>query len=91
MTVYVDSLSHRGWRLRGHLVRSSHMIADSISELHEMAKRIGMKRDWFQSNASTVHYDLTEKRRTEALKLGAVELDRLSFVQKIRELRNEPR
>lgn len=72
MTVYVDSLMSRGWKMRGHSVKNCHMFTDGdISELHEMAEAIGMKRSWFQDKR-VPHYDLREVRRNDAIKLGAV-------------------
>lgn len=83
MACYVDRCQNHGW----HLGPSCHLIADTEAELHELASAVGMKRSWFQGEASSPHYDLTERRRAAAVLLGAVELDRLSFVCKIRELR----
>jgi hypothetical protein len=82
MACYVDKLAHNGWRLGAN----SHLISDTLEELHELALRIGMKRAWFQPRSSP-HYDLTASRRAAAIKLGAVELDRSAFVAKIQELR----
>ena len=89
MGCYVDALAFRGWKLRGHQVASCHLIADTLDELHAMALAVGMRRAWFQAppKASTPHYDLTSSRRAEALKHGAVPLDRRAFVGKLRELR----
>lgn len=50
-----------------------HMWSDSPNELHTMAKKLGMKREWFQKHKLLPHYDLTPKRREKAIKLGAVE------------------
>lgn len=86
MSVYVDALLEYGWVLRGRSTRSCHMIADSESELHAMARAIGMRRAWFQPR-SFPHYDLTPDRRQKAVCRGAVELGRADFVGKMRELR----
>lgn len=82
MSCYVDRLAARGWRLG----ESCHLIADTLVELHDLARRIGLKRAWFQEK-STPHYDLTASRRARAVRLGAIELDRRGLVAKIRELR----
>lgn len=87
MSVYVDPLQNFGWKLRGRLVRSCHMVADTLDELHSMATKIGMKRLWFQDAVSAQHYDLVESRRQLAVSLGAIELDRTAFVAVIRRLR----
>lgn len=71
MTVYVDEF--RVWaptRIRCFRNGSCHMTADTLEELHAMAKRLGLKRAWFQQG-STPHYDLTEPKRARALELGA--------------------
>lgn len=91
MTVYVDTLMDHGWVLRGYRVKSCHMFTDQVdlTELHDMAARIGMKRSWFQPSppASSPHYDLTSRRRTAAVAAGAVEVDRYQA----REIRNQRR
>lgn len=81
--IYVDALINWGWRLGP----SCHLIADTLEELHEFAKSIGMRRAWFQDHGRLPHYDLTAARREKAVKLGAIELDRAGFVKKIKELR----
>lgn len=50
---------------------SAHMTADTLEELHAMARRIGLRRAWFQ-NGRVPHYDLTPARRQAALDGGAV-------------------
>lgn len=42
-----------------------------IESLHEFAKRIGMKREWFQDHPLAPHYDLSPARREAALSAGA--------------------
>jgi hypothetical protein len=85
MSVYVDSLMDWGWKYG----KSCHLMADTEKELHDFARQIGLKRNWFQTKSSP-HYDLTERRRKMAIALGAVEVSRQQAVeiwkrQKIRE------
>ena len=47
-----------------------HMVADTESELHEMAGRIGVARKWYQGD----HYDIALSKRAIAVSLGAVEI-----------------
>lgn len=61
----------------------SHMLADSIEELHAMADRVGLKREWFQSH-STPHYDLCQTKRALAIKFGATVISRREVVKLIR-------
>lgn len=90
MTVYVDQLN----RYNGGN-RWCHMIADTVDELHAMAERIHMKREWFQGMPEHFpHYDLMPRRRHWAINFGAVELGNRDFVRKMQELRdgiNKPR
>ena len=83
MAVYIDKLSDWGWR---HGL-SCHLIGDSVAELVEFAVSIGLRPEWFQPKSSP-HFDLTVDKRREAVRSGAVELDRRAFVGKLRELRN---
>ncbi len=51
----------------------SHLTTDSdVEELHQFAKRLGLKRSWFQHHELHPHYDLTPQRRIRALQAGAV-------------------
>jgi hypothetical protein len=65
-----------------------HLVSDtSFNELHEFAKRIGLKREWYQNKPPHPHYDLckripgTNKFTTsqtmikKAVKNGAIYLD----------------
>ena len=60
-----------------------HLTADSREELHEFAEKLGLKRSWFQPgnksgmakpgsfSAESWHYDVTERLRMRAIRLGA--------------------
>jgi len=54
-----------------------HMVAtESEEEFHQFAKKIGLKREWFQQpnedSKRRSHYDLTTKRKISwALEMGA--------------------
>jgi hypothetical protein len=63
--------------------RWCHMMADTIEELHAFAKRIGMRRDWFQGD----HYDLTPSRRAQALACGAIPVTARDLVKVRQRLR----
>jgi hypothetical protein len=81
MAVYIDSARNP----LGRMIMC-HMVADTIEELHEMADKIGMLRQWFQPY-SFPHYDVCLKRRGDALKAGAIEVDRRQLVAVMRRIR----
>lgn len=83
MAVYVDKAQNQFRRMV-----MCHMLADTLDELHAMAARLGLKREWFQSK-STPHYDVCLSKRRLAVKLGAVEIDRRKVVELARKLREE--
>ena len=83
MTVYVDRARH-GYRR----MVMSHMMADTVDELHAMADSIGLKREWFQPQSSP-HYDLCQAKRALAINAGAVEASRQQMVALIRKLRSQ--
>lgn len=82
MAVYVDSAN-----LKYRNMVMCHMIADTLPELHDMAKKIGMKKEWFQKDASFPHYDVPLFRKKKALELGAIEVNRREIALKMREIR----
>jgi hypothetical protein len=85
MAVYVDMQRNP---FRGMLM--CHMLADTESELHAMAARIGARREWYQKDASTPHYDIPVFRRADAIRYGAVEIGRRETVTIIRRIRANP-
>lgn len=81
MSVYVDPQMQCLRSAQWKWPTSCHMFADTLDELHAMAKRIGLRREWFQlSHGTFPHYDLNESRRAKAIAAGVIELDRRSAV-----------
>lgn len=73
MAVYVDDARIRARVGRLH-ARWSHLTADTDDELHAFASRLGLRRSWFQDHEDRLrrHYDVTDSKRLEAIRLGAV-------------------
>ena len=57
-----------------------HMVADSLEELHTMADRIGIRRQWFQDTRHP-HYDISKGKRHLAILAGAQEADERQVVE----------
>jgi len=80
MSVYVDSmqpsLKNKNWRYNSNC----HLVADDTRELHSFAKSIGLRRAWFQNHPRLPHYDLTQNKRRQAVKAGAIEIDNCQLV-----------
>ena len=87
MSVYVDEMmvcmQNRNWPYG----RACHLMADSVKELQAFARRLGLKRSWFQFKSNLPHYDLTSGMRSKAVRLGAVEIDRNKFIELMRKYR----
>jgi len=83
VAVYLDDSRNRFGRMI-----MCHMVADTLEELHEMADRIGMRREWFQPRSSP-HYDvcLTLSKRALAIRFGALEVDKAGLVEVVRRKR----
>lgn len=82
MSVYVDRLMTHpqpprepglAQRYFGNGKASCHLTADTLQELHEMAIKLRLKLEWFQAHPRHPHYDLTPKKREQAIRLGAQE------------------
>ena len=82
MPVYVDRACNHYRRMK-----MCHMIADTKQELHLTAYIIGVKRKWYQENASFPHYNICKAKRELAIKSGAIEVNRKELVLKMREIR----
>ena len=46
--------------------------ADELDSLHDFANRLGIKRSWFQDHSTHPHYDITARKRIQAIDQGAV-------------------
>lgn len=58
-----------------------------MEELHLFAESIGLKRSWLDNRPGgpIPHYDLTAKKRSLAVKKGAIEIDRNEMAKRVRE------
>ena len=72
MTVYVDDIRILA-TVGPYTSRWSHLFTDSedLTELHDFATSIGLRRSWFQDKATGVHYDVTDRLRHRAITAGA--------------------
>jgi hypothetical protein len=48
-----------------------HLMASTLDELYEFAKRIGLRREWFQDKLNHPHYDLLGSKKGLAFENGA--------------------
>lgn len=72
MTVYVDDMRRQA-RVGRLDARWSHLLADTTDELRAFATRLGLDPSWIQYAGDPLeHYDLTDGKRVEAIRLGAV-------------------
>ena len=90
MSVYVDNMQpvirNKNWRYN----KACHMVADSLSELHAMAKRLSLKRSWFQPGTPSLpHYDLTASKRQQAVRFGVIEITDEQLIEMLRERRKD--
>jgi Protein of unknown function (DUF4031) len=60
------------------------MYADTLEELHAMARQIGLKPAWFQDRINFPHYDLTASKRASAVQRGAMQSTRHHVVLHMR-------
>ena len=91
MTVYIDRLFKRSpknpqARKFGYLW--CHLLADSIEELHDFAKELGLKKIYYQ-HKPLGHYDLTPNKQKLALKLGAQKISTREYLVRLRTSRKE--
>ncbi|MFE3202888.1 DUF4031 domain-containing protein [Embleya sp. NPDC059237] len=92
MAVYVDEITDHthAARLKGlRHTHWSHLTADTRDELHAFAKRLGLKRSWFQNATNhRWHYDVVPSKRALAIRLGAVAIDRYRLAELMAERRS---
>ena len=81
MSVYVDDAYLPYGRMK-----MCHMMADDLTELHDMARKLGLKRLWFQQE-NYPHYDIGKGKRILAVSLGAKEITSREMVKAFRHQR----
>ena len=65
----------------------SHMIADSINELMNMADYLGIDRKYFQDKPGKPHFDISQTKKEIALESGnAIEISDKEIVLKLKNL-----
>jgi Protein of unknown function (DUF4031) len=81
--VYVDNSRNSYGRMT-----MCHMVADNLSELLEMAMRIGVQKRWLQYPGTyKEHFDICKSKRVLAIHLGAVEVTSLELGRMLLEKR----
>ena len=79
MAIYVDDLSRYKTGLWCHMATDG-----DLEELHSFAKKIGLKRAWFQDHHCVPHYDLRPSKRTLAIKEGAISTNTVEIMRRWR-------
>ena len=68
--------------------KSAHLLADAELELLTFGEKLGCRTAWaHRSNSGVLHFDLTERMRSKAIRMGAKTLDRAGEVAKAKELK----
>lgn len=67
--------------------RGCHMVASSISELHEFAESIGVKKCWYENKRGKKrpHYDIKGESITKAIENGAILVSRKELLEFLKE------
>ena len=83
--MYIDTLAtfapvhgHTAWAHMGTDDRSP----QGLDALHTFARRLGLKRAWFQDKILHPHFDITPCKQAASLQLGAVQVDRNAYVMR---------
>lgn len=75
MTVYVDYY-HEWLNVPEKWKGGGHLFGTDLDELHEFARRLGLRRSWYQGGKKHFpHYDLTKNKRRQAIELGATDIE----------------
>jgi hypothetical protein len=83
MSVYVDDMEADFGRMI-----MCHMIADSRTELLQMAGRIGVNARWIQyPHTYREHFDICKSKRASAIRQGAIPISRKNLAAKVNERR----
>ena len=83
--MYIDMLAtfatvhgHTAW---AHMGTDDHS-PQRLDALHAFARRLGLKRVWFQDKILHPHFDTTLRKQASSLQLGAVQVDCNAYVKR---------
>lgn len=76
MPVYVDNDEIH---LHGYVL--CHMYADTLDELHLMAKHLKLASRWFHEGKHFPYYTLSKGKRAEAIRRGATPVTQEEFLK----------
>ena len=72
--IYVDSMRACVPTPLWKWSENCHLSADTLEELHEFAKQLGLRKGYLDDKPGHPHYDLTQNKRRLAIKMGATEI-----------------
>ncbi len=78
MSVYVDNARNKYGRMF-----MSHMMADTLEELHTMALEIGVAQKHFQ-DGKRPHYDICQRMKVRAVLKGAKQITSRQMIERFR-------
>ncbi len=82
-TIYVDPIEHYEDSKLPYKDWCHMTVIGNIQTLHDMAGKIGLKRQWFQRHPTFPHYDLTPGKRAKAIAYGAIPISREEYADKL--------
>lgn len=85
MAVYVDPMFATVRTKRWPYQEACHLVADTVEQLHDFARRLALAPQWFNPTGTLPHYNLTRKKRSYAITIGAIEIDRRELGHRIRQ------
>jgi hypothetical protein len=86
MTCLVDDLGPTTPTKTWPYKQSCHLVCERGMELDRMAVRLGLKPHWKQKQQTPgEHYDLTSRKRTLAIKMGAIPVSRRTLAEFVRD------
>ena len=67
----------------------THLVGDSLEELHKFSQGMGLRREWFQNHPRHPHYDLTTLRMVrKVIKAGVRLVSPKNLMKVSREVRH---
>jgi len=79
--IYVDEPIYARAGVKKPRTLYAHMVADTFSELHEFAAKIGVRRHFFHKSKAAHHYDINGTQWYKAIIAGAKQVSSKEIVK----------